>query len=107
MRPSDRRSHPLFTVDRALLIGAISAGIWAGTADTRAGNQAERVATVEARQDQLMREKAAAELDTVRRLTRVETRLDEIDRRGENIEKGVSALASATARLANAVKDPR
>jgi hypothetical protein len=107
-----RRTDHLLTVDRALLVLAISAGMWAGTAASRIDGQVEKIAavekrqdTAELRQDQAMREKAQAELGTTRELATVTTRLNEIDRRTENIEKGVDALAAATAALANRVKD--
>lgn len=105
-----RKSDKLLTVDRALLAGIFAAGVWYATTDMRNGNAIERVVALERREEQRRDrdEQRAAEIAVHdREIAVVRTQLEEIDRRTENIEKGMSALAESTARAVNRLQERR
>lgn len=105
--PRRRQTDKLLTIDRALLTGIFLAGAWYATTDVRNGNALERIAAVEKRQEQLIERRGEEAIQHAAEVATIKQRLAEIDRRTENIEKGLTALADSTARLANAVRDPR
>lgn len=105
-----RRADKLLTVDRALLAGIFAAGMWYATTDMRNGNALERVAALERREEQRRDkdESRAAEIAVHdREIAVVRVKLEEIDRRTENIEKGMGALADSVARAVNRMQERR
>lgn len=105
--PLKRRADRLLTIDRALLAGIFAAGMWYATTDMRNGNALERVSAIEHREDAAREKRVEETVQHAVEVATIKQRLNEIDRRTENIEKGVGALAESTARLANSVRDPR
>lgn len=106
-RPLKRRADRLLTIDRALLAGIFAAGAWYASTDLRQGNVIERVAAIERRNEDERDRRGTDAVNHAVEIATIKQRLSEIDRRTENIEKGVGALAESTARLANSVRDPR
>lgn len=100
-----RYRDKLLTIDRALLTGIFLAGAWYATTDMRNGNALERVAAVEKKQEQIVERRGEEAVQHAAEIATIKQRLNEIDRRTENIEKGLGALAESTARLANAVRE--
>ena len=102
-----RRADKLLTLDRALLVGLFTAGAWYATTDLRAGNVNERVIKLEQRQERMLEQRGVDAVDYAREYATITQQLKEQERRLAGIEENMSKLAGSTARLANAVQDPR
>lgn len=93
-RPRRRSSDHLLTLDRALLAGTFAIGVaWAGM-QTGQGNLSNRVEALE-------RERHAAEEKTAIH----DTEIAVVRVKLENIEKAMVALAEATARAVNRMRE--
>lgn len=103
--PGQRKTDRLLTLDRGLLLLAISAGMWAGVASTKADNQASAIASVESRLKDHENQHNAQELEMVGDLATLKQQIRSIEGDTSKIDANLSKLATSVAKVVNQLPD--
>lgn len=105
--PERRKKQGLLTVDRALLVLAITAGMWAGASANKVESQSEQVGKIENRLDKHEAAHGATELETVRELATLKQQVKRVEVDTNKIDENLAKLASSVAKVVNELPDRR
>lgn len=100
-----RKTDKLITVDRALLVLAISAGMWAGAAATKSDNQAATIANVTEQFKSHELQHGTQQLETVEQLATLKTQVRAIEQDTSRMDTNLAKLATSMATVVNRLPD--
>lgn len=103
--PERRKKQGLLSIDRALLVLAISAGMWAGASANKVDSQAAKVEKVEFRLEKHEADHGAQELETVRELATLKQQVKRVEVDTSKIDENLAKLANSVAAIVNHLPD--